>query len=209
MTRTYAPHDGTMAAYEAGRRADQVIAAQTPERQPVARWLYARTGDGNSFLASLHSQLDRRGTLSDRQWECAADNMARSMIRRTSGERPAPERNARLDAAYAPLPDVPAGHYATPSRTGTNDLDFWRVDRPTEGTYAGRTFVKRVIGGHPDTNVRRDEVRAALEAIMAAGIEAARTRYGVEVGSCWKCNRHLTDEESRRLGIGPDCRQMV
>jgi hypothetical protein len=195
MNRTYAPRDTSMQDIA---RAEQVIAAQAPERQDVARWLYARAGDGNSFLASLHDQLDRRGTLSPRQWECAADNMARSMTRRAEGSaaRPAP----------ADLPDVPEGHYAVPSRTGNNDLDFWRVDRPQTGSYAGRTFVKRIIGGRPDQNVRRDEVRAALEAIVAAGIEEAGTRYGQEIGQCRVCNRHLSDEESRRLGIGPDCR---
>jgi hypothetical protein len=109
----------------------------------------------------------------------------------------------------APLPDVPEGHYATGSRTGSNDLDFWRVDRPAEGRWEGWTFVKRIIGGRPDSRVRGAEARAALEAIAAAGIEQARTRYGQEIGSCWKCNRHLTDDLSRELGIGPDCCEEV
>lgn len=102
--------------------------------------------------------------------------------------------------------DVPAGHYATPSRTGNNDLDFWRVDRPTEGRWAGRTFVKRMIGGHPDTPVRGSEAHAALAAIADYGIERSATLYGTEIGRCYVCNRTLTDETSRALGIGPDCR---
>lgn len=105
-----------------------------------------------------------------------------------------------------PYPDVPAGHYAVPSLTGNNDLDFFRVDRPTEGTWKGRTFVKRVIGGHPDTSVRGVTAVKALKAILAQGIDEARTDYGTHIGRCWKCNRHLTDETSRALGIGPDCR---
>lgn len=105
-----------------------------------------------------------------------------------------------------PYPDVPAGHYATISATGNNDFDFWRVDRPEEGQWKGRTFVKRVIGGKPDKNVYRQTARDALKAILAEGIEVTRTRYGTEIGQCWKCNRHLTDETSRALGIGPDCR---
>jgi len=107
--------------------------------------------------------------------------------------------------APSTLPDVPEGYYATPSRTGTNDLDFWRVDRPTEGRWAGRTFVKRVIGGHPDANVRGAEVRLALEAIQAAGPQSAAEVYGREIGRCGMCNRHLTDAVSRARGIGPDC----
>lgn len=108
-----------------------------------------------------------------------------------------------------PYPDVPAGRYATKSLTGNQDLDFWRVDRPTEGRWAGRTFVKRVIGGKPDSNVRGVTAREALNAILAMGVDESRTLFGTELGFCWKCGRHLTDETSRALGIGPDCRNRM
>lgn len=101
---------------------------------------------------------------------------------------------------------IPAGHYATKSLTGNNDYDFWRVDAPTEGRWAGRIFVKRIIGGKPEAPVRGATRFGALSAIVAEGIEICGTRYGVELGQCRKCNRHLTDETSRALGIGPDCR---
>jgi hypothetical protein len=104
------------------------------------------------------------------------------------------------------LPDVPAGHYAVPSLTGNNDLDFFRVDRPTEGKWAGRTFVNRVIGGRPSVAVPGVTARQALEAIRDAGPEEAKKKYGQEIGRCGECNRHLTDELSRSLGIGPVCR---
>ena len=103
-------------------------------------------------------------------------------------------------------PEVPEGHYAVASATGNNDLDFYRVDVVTEGRWAGRTFVKRVIGGRPDSPVRGAEGIAALKRIVEAGPEAAAVLYGQEVGRCYACNRHLTDETSRSLGIGPDCR---
>jgi hypothetical protein len=103
-------------------------------------------------------------------------------------------------------PDIPAGHYAVKSLTGNNDLDFYRVDRPQEGRWAGRTFVKRIIGGNPDEQVRGKIARQALEAIQNAGPEEAMALYGREIGQCGKCNRHLTDEKSRALGIGPVCR---
>ena len=73
------------------------------------------------------------------------------------------------------------------------------------GTWAGRTFVKRVIGGRPSVNVRGRTMREALKAIEAASVEESRTLYGKEIGRCWRCNRHLTDELSRQRGIGPDC----
>jgi len=106
-----------------------------------------------------------------------------------------------------PLPDVPAGHYAIPAFTGDNDLGFFRVKRPVAGKWAGRTFVNQVVGGHPDAPVRRTQARAVLEAIVAAGIAEAGLRYGTELGQCCRCNRHLTDETSRTLGIGPECRK--
>jgi uncharacterized protein DUF6011 len=103
--------------------------------------------------------------------------------------------------------DVPDGYYATASRSGRNDLDFWKVERPREGKWAGRTFVRRVIGGKPDANTTNMQARLALLAIREAGTKAAALLYATELGLCSACNRHLTDEESRRLGIGPVCRE--
>ena len=102
--------------------------------------------------------------------------------------------------------EVPAGYYAVESATGNNDLDFFRVDRPDEGKWAGYTFVKRVIGGHPEYRVKGAEARAVLARIAAAGVEDAATKYGTEIGRCYRCNKTLTDELSRKLGIGPKCR---
>jgi len=104
-----------------------------------------------------------------------------------------------------PLPDVPEGHYAIPSLTGNNDLDFFRVDRPDEGTWKGKTYIKRVIGGKPDKNIRFSQYRPVLEAIVAFGIDHSGATYGREIGRCRHCNRHLTDDESRARGSGPDC----
>lgn len=106
-------------------------------------------------------------------------------------------------APVAPVaPDVKAGHYALPS-SGSNDLVFYRVDRPTEGRWAGRTFVKMVVGGKPDSNVPRNAV-AGILARIAADPDAG-PRYGREIGRCCVCNRTLTDEPSRAAGIGPVC----
>ena len=102
--------------------------------------------------------------------------------------------------------NVPQGYYAVASATGNNDLDFYRVDRPTEGKWAGRVFVKRVIGGHGDTPVRGKERGEALARIEAAGAQEAALLYGQEIGRCCRCNRSLTDETSRAYGKGPDCR---
>ena len=118
-------------------------------------------------------------------------------------------RAAAPPAVAAPLIAVPTGHYAVASATGHNDLDFYRVERPTEGRWAGRTFVRRVIGGRPAVPVRGAEARVALARIDDAGVDACAARYGIELGRCYRCNRHLTDRVSRMLGIGPDCRRLV
>lgn len=104
-----------------------------------------------------------------------------------------------------PLPDVPEGHYAIPSLTGNNDLDFFRVDRPTEGGWKGKTYVKRVIGGKPDKNIRFSQYREVLQTILNTGIQESGMMYADKIGRCYRCNRHLTDEESRARGLGPDC----
>jgi len=113
---------------------------------------------------------------------------------------PAPAVSFRED-----FKGIPAGHYATASLTGNDDYDFWRVDAPTEGKWAGRIFVKRVIGGKPEAPVRGATRHAALSAILFEGIEVCGMRYADELGACRNCNRHLTDELSRSRGYGPDC----
>lgn len=104
---------------------------------------------------------------------------------------------------------VPAGYYAVTSHTGNNDLDFIKVDRPTKGKWAGWVFVKRVIGGNPDVRIKNVEAALILQRLQAEGVEVCGARYGIEIGSCYVCNRHLTDETSRALGIGPECRKKV
>lgn len=108
--------------------------------------------------------------------------------------------NGRIPTAE----QVPEGHYALPS-TGHNDLVFYRVDRPTDGEYAGRVFVKMIVGGKPESRVQWSKVPGILARIAEAGADEAMALYGREIGRCGVCNRTLTDETSRARGIGPDC----
>jgi hypothetical protein len=117
---------------------------------------------------------------------------------------------------HTPLPSVPAGYYAIQSMTGHNDLDFFRVDRPDSytqghaaenwiGEWKGRTFIKRVIGGKPDRNIRRSQYLDVLNAILKMGVGASGALYAEKIGACKHCNRSLTDELSRQRASGPDC----
>lgn len=95
----------------------------------------------------------------------------------------------------------PEVRLAIPSN-GANDLDFLRVKRSSDGAVQ----VLRVIGGHSDQPVAADQSVALLERIACTDdVPAAIVTYGVELGVCGRCGRHLTDEDSRAAGIGPDC----
>lgn len=114
-----------------------------------------------------------------------------------------------IDALFAlprkPAPEaveVPAGRYAV-ELGGRNVVEFFRVDRPTEGKWAGWTFVKQQASDDewPVKGARKTEVLAAI----AIDPQAALLLYGQEIGSCGNCGRTLTDDISREMGIGPDC----
>lgn len=110
----------------------------------------------------------------------------------------------KLATARIPIPDVPAGRYAVTGEQG--QTVFLKVDRPAEGTYAGRTFVKVQASDeyHP---MALPVAKALLAKILADGLKAASIRYGKELGFCGVCGRILTDETSRAEGIGPKCAQ--
>jgi uncharacterized protein DUF6011 len=102
--------------------------------------------------------------------------------------------------AATAAPEVPAGRYAV-EHEGT--LKFYRVDRPTEGRWAGYTFVK--VQASDDLYPVRGRAAASVLTAIAADPREAMLRYGREIGSCGHCGRTLTDDASRAAGIGPVC----
>lgn len=115
------------------------------------------------------------------------------------GKRPSPGHDKQAD-----LPDIPAGRYAVTGADGT--VKFYKVDRPTEGRWAGYVFVKVQAG---DDYHRVPAQRAILKQIAEQGIQECMLRYGRELGHCGHCGRTLTNDESRELGIGPVCREKM
>ena len=97
---------------------------------------------------------------------------------------------------------VGAGRYAVDNEQGSTS--FYRVDVPTEGKWAGCTFVKLMVG---DDEIRmgRNQAAAIIKKIESAGVRESAIRYGHEIGDCAICGRTLTNESSRRAGIGPVC----
>ena len=108
--------------------------------------------------------------------------------------------------------DIPKGYYATPSASGTNDLDFWRVQKGKPGTdWDGFSFAARVLGGGDGKSMRTEELsniqqRRALQAIRESGAEEAGMVFAAKLKRCTDCGLALTDQVSRDAGRGPDCR---
>lgn len=102
--------------------------------------------------------------------------------------------------------EVPEGRYAVATNEGAvNTLAFYKVDRPTEGRWAGYVFVK-LMRSDEEQKLSRAAGAAVLAKIAAVGAKEASAAYGREIGKCGVCSHSLTNDESREIGIGPDCR---
>lgn len=120
-----------------------------------------------------------------------------------ASHHPAPTVDAT--AVLGPrVADVPAGRYAVEGAAGV--LRFYRVDRPTEGRWAGYVFVKMYLS---DTllPIKGKHQREEILRRIAEDPKEAMLRFGREIGQCGHCGRTLTNEESRAYGIGPVCRE--
>lgn len=111
-------------------------------------------------------------------------------------------RVAAAPAVTTADPIPPAGRYALVADDGA--VKFYVVDRPTDGHWAGRTFLSALGSGERYPIRNRDERNRILRDI-ADDVDEARIRYAMELGRCGCCGRALTDEVSRAAGIGPDC----
>ena len=98
------------------------------------------------------------------------------------------------------ITDIKEGRYAIEV---DGVVKFYKVDKPTEGRWSGYCFVK--IQASDDLYPVRGAGAKAVLAAIAVDPQAAMLRYGRELGSCGHCGRTLTNEDSRRLGIGPVC----
>lgn len=134
--------------------------------------------------------------------DTASENIGR-LIEEAKAARASKPAAERIDAAVV---TVPAGSYALDSLEGaTNEVVFYRVDRPETGKWAGRVFVNREVGGNPDIAVKGQAAKNVLARIEAVGAEAASARYGQETQRCGVCHTKLTNDDSRARGIGPKC----
>lgn len=176
------------------------------------RECYASTGRF-SGRPQQAPQVAPRGMVeesSQRLIESSVSHNTRMAQMREAAERAEAERKEAARQRYAAWRTIPVfgsrnrGYYAVP-RAGV--LEFFRVERPTEGKWAGKTFVKRQASDSFD-KMAWVESGEVLDAIAADPERAGRV-YGQEIGRCFRCHRTLTDEESRARGVGPDCAEKM
>jgi hypothetical protein len=157
---------------------------------------------------------ERRLTDDQRTWldaQLASTSLTRGRVSQIIDRlRTLPLADANDPAQANPgvtLPPPPAGRYALLGDDGV--VRFYRVDRPTDGRWAGYTFLKPVYGSpgslRTGERLQRSTERRVL-AEIAADPKTASIRFGKELGHCGVCGSPLTNEESRELGIGPVCR---
>lgn len=98
--------------------------------------------------------------------------------------------------------EVPAGRYAVATDAG--HLAFYKVERPETGNWAGHVFVK-LMASEEERNLSKSTANAILAKITLAGAAECSKAYGLEIRKCGVCHRKLTNEASRKAGIGPKC----
>lgn len=97
---------------------------------------------------------------------------------------------------------VPVGNYAV-KNTATDRWFVFSVSRPKSGKWEGWTFLKMVQGGK--SNPVRDQMFTDVMSTIAKDPKAYAKQYGRRTGTCGICSRKLTDPNSVKKGIGPDC----
>lgn len=110
----------------------------------------------------------------------------------------------KVDWNTIPVGKAGYGFYALPDAEGT--VHFYRVQRPTEGKWAGHTFITEQASEGFHSIEPRPRAYALLTRI-AEDPETAGVRYAAEINKCSRCGRTLTDTDSRARGLGPDCRR--
>ena len=127
--------------------------------------------------------------------------------------RPNPARGAWAEwrALAAELVEFggPTGaRFAVDTEDGsTNTVAFWWIVRHEGHDGMVKYFIRQVIGGQGPVRVRMspEAMITIARKIKEAGPRDAMLRFGREIGSCGHCGRVLTNDESRRAGIGPVC----
>lgn len=179
------------------------------EAKYVSLWLDAAAERGFRFAASLRDGLKQYGSLTDKQFEAAIRCMAEDHVREQTrkANEPAKAPDSGLD-----ISSLREGYYAVPEGETRLKLHVRKVEREGD-KWAGWIFVddgaeygeRQKYGNQRPGGTYRGKCEDALRRIVADPI-AATQEYGRLTGTCGVCGRHLEDETSVAIGIGPVCR---
>lgn len=100
------------------------------------------------------------------------------------------------------------GHFAVRLPSDLETVKFYRVKQVVGGRWDGKVFVDAQASSEFWPVKKAETLVEVLSAILR-DVPAAEKLYGNELGKCCRCNRTLTDETSRALGIGPECRSKL
>jgi Family of unknown function (DUF6011) len=187
-----------------GRRVES--ADLKPGRMAVGmRWLLEHDSSF-PWLIEVKSRLRESGGLSVAEMT-GVFNCWRVAL--TAGQRSGRNQPATAARLEVNLRSVPSGRYAV--RRPDGHVIFYLVERG-HMRWAGYTFLHQVIGGGRLQYVGRvapgQRYRGSRKvdlAEVAKDPERAARLFGRELGVCAICGCPLTDDASRRAGVGPKC----
>lgn len=119
------------------------------------------------------------------------------------------------------MPGLPDGYYAIPDPDDAGTMTYWRArgDRltawPRDAWYGPAALLKADAPAdiqatrewHQEWLDRRGEWFDRLRKALHTDPATAQRRFAEFWVRCFICARPLTDDTSKTLGIGPDCRR--
>jgi hypothetical protein len=188
MTRINAPHNASYAYKPASDKQKLIIRDTVAEITAISPEL------GNELKATIQ-EAAAKGTLTG-GWEGGASKTIDTLF-----------STLRSLKAQAPaIVTVPAGRYAIKGQDGS--IDFYQVDRPTQGKWAGYTFIKLLVGSVGSFNeIRQSKASSAsiLAKIEDMGAEVSARLFGQATQTCGHCSSPLSTPQSRCSGYGETC----
>jgi len=193
------------------RSSVDTFAAQYPAEM---QWLQANSA--NTFAHSLSEQLNKKGTLSEKQVAAITSAIARDADRKVkfAAEKAAREEaapvvsieaieqsfnHAREKGIKRPKLRLDTFKFSLAPETGRNAGSIYVVDKDAD------QYLGRVTNGKFFRVRECNDQQEARILEVCADPKAAAVAYGKRYGSCSCCGRELTNGASIDLGIGPIC----
>lgn len=185
--------------------------ASFDETHPNLRARMTAISSWNSFVAQLLEQLNERGTLSDRQIECATSSCDKADARKVEKTQERAKNGGSVDISkIEEMFNIARNNGLKKLKFRTKIIDISVA--PSHGRNAGSLYVMhsgeyagKITAGTfiPAFNAKPDTLALVCEIAQNPSQEARD--YGIETGKCGCCGRELTDPDSIANGIGPIC----